>query len=329
VEFEKPRITEENQVICETLYLSVDPYMRFSIMEEGYFKSFQKNKPIFGAGIGRVIESSNPNFVKNDILFTYNELDWPGQEFVLFEGEKLNNKRKLDFDLDPKQLSLLIGCLGLPGLTAYFGLEKVAQPKEGNTILISGAAGAVGSIVGQLAKLRYKCNVLGITSTEEKAQYLTKELGFDHVFVHANKANKTLCSEIKEKFPDGVDIYFDDVGGSISCAAYDCLKVNGKVVICGQISRYHDANILKTMEDIPEECRDIVKNKKIFKQHFVVSDYKNEYDQAFKNLWNYVKKGELKYRETVNDGIDRWAESFLSLFEGSHLGKLMVRIKPS
>jgi NADPH-dependent curcumin reductase CurA len=173
-----------------------------------------------------------------------------------------------------------------------------------------------------------KSTVVGVTSSQEKSDYLTKELGYDHAFIYNGKSKDQLISEIKEKFPDGIDSYFDIVGGDISCAIYSCMKNKGTVFTCGQSSRYHDSEFnLSSFSDLSEECKSLVKERSLKVKRFVINDYSEKFEEAFNDLYKNFKGDEIMIRETAFEGINKWSEAFVNLFEGEHLGREIVQVK--
>jgi NADPH-dependent curcumin reductase CurA len=316
----KPTITNPNQIIVQTTFVTVDPCMRFELMPHATdFKTFEIGKPTFGTGMGRVIASNHPDYSVGDVLFSFKKFDWPTQEIVLFEGDQLKSLRKMDFDLENKNCSALIGCLGMTGLTAYFGLFKRAIPKSGETIAISAVAGSVGNVVAQLAK-DMGLRVIGFTSSEEKGECL-KELGINNYILYPDKSKKDLVQELNQMCPDGIDIYFDNTGGDISEAVFDVLKEGGRVVMCGQISKYNSSDqtdVFKTPERLKE--------KKITCEKFFVQEYESDFEEGLNCLVGKLKEGKLKNKETRYEGIDQWATAFVGLFDGDNIGKSIVHL---
>lgn len=218
---------QDGELLVRTLYLSVDPYMRGRMNDKpSYIEPFQLNQPITGGGVGRIIESHSPDFKPGDIIQGF--LPWADYSVV-----SAQEKQKLDPLLVP--ISSSLGVLGMPGLTAYFGFLDVTQPKAGETVVVSGAAGAVGSLVGQIAKLK-GCRVVGIAGRQDKVDYLTHELGFDAAFNYKDAGYKEKLKQACEK---GVDIYFDNVGGDITDEVLKLINKNARISICGQISMYN------------------------------------------------------------------------------------------
>lgn len=293
--------------------------MRFLLMPHSEFGSFEIGKPTYGDAMGRVIASNHPDYSVGDVLFSFKKYDWPTQEIVLFEGDKLKSLRKLDFDLESKNCSALIGCLGMTGLTAYFGLIRRGNPKPGETIAVSAAAGAVGNVVAQLAK-DMGLKVIGFTGSEEKGECL-KELGINNYILYHDKSKKDLVQELNQICPDGIDIYFDNTGGDISEAVFEVMKEGGRVVMCGQISKYNScdqSDIFKTP--------DRLKEKNISCEKFFVKEYENDFEEGLNVLAGKLKEGKLKNKETRYEGIDQWSTAFVGLFGGDNIGKSIVHL---
>ena len=239
------------------------------------------------------------------------DLGW--QEYATAQGDDL---RKVDSDSAP--VSTALGVLGMPGLTAYFGMLEVCHPSAGETVVISGAAGAVGSIAGQIAKLQ-GCRLVGIAGSEEKVRHITDDLGFDAAFDY--KSVTDYAAKLRELCPDGIDVYFDNVGGAITDAVIRLLNVKARVGICGQISQYN----LKKPEAGPRLLRHlIVKRAKI--EGFLVSDFRERSKEALGQLTKWVTKGRLKYRERTAHGIENAPQAFIEMLSGKNIGKQLVKL---
>lgn len=299
----------ENEVLVKTLFLSVDPYMRGRMNDtESYIPPFELNKVIAGGGVAEVIESKSANFIQGDIVT--GNLDWA--EYSTASEQAV---RKVDPNVAP--ISTHLGILGMPGLTAYFGLLDIGKPVEGETIVVSGAAGAVGSAVGQIAKIK-GTKVVGIAGTDEKIDYLINELGFDAA-VHYKK--ETFADDLAKALPNGVDVYFDNVGGVVSDTVMRHLNRNSRIIVCGAISAYN----LETPDVGPRVQGLLIKNS-IVMQGFTIGDYTNSFSIAAKDLGKWLLEGKLKYEETIVDGFDNIPDAFLGLFKGENLGKQIVKV---
>jgi len=298
------------ELLLKTSYVSVDPYLRSRMNDaKSYIPAFELHKPISSGIIAEVIDSKNTAFEKGD--FVSGMLEW--KEFQKSNGEGL-----LKVDASKAPLSAYLGVLGLTGLTAYLGLTEIGKPKKGETIVVSGAAGAVGSIVGQIAKL-YGCKVIGIAGTDDKVTMLKSSLGFDEAINY--NTTKNMTAAIKEAAPNGVDIYFDNVGGPISDAVLLNIKQFARFIICGAISVYNDTELPKSISVQPF----LIKNSALM-QGFIVFNYAEKYPEAIKQISQWLAEGKLSYSETIVEGFDAIPQTFLDLFEGKNKGKMLVKI---
>jgi NADPH-dependent curcumin reductase CurA len=301
---------KDGQVLLRARYLSVDPYMRGRISgQKSYAKPVEPGEVMVGGGVAEVIESKAAGWKPGDIAEAY--MGW--QEYTVADAANL---RRIDASIAP--ISTALGVLGMPGFTAYFGLLDVCEPKAGNTVLVSGAAGAVGMTVGQIAKI-LGCRVVGIAGSDEKCNYIVNELGFDAAYNYKTVTNHV--AKIKELCPDGVDCYFDNVGGAITDAALMNLNVHARVCICGQISQYNNQapemgpRLLGLL---------IVTRSKV--QGMLVSDYAARFGEAAEKMGGWVKGGRIKYREDIVDGFENMPAAFIGLFTGENTGKRLVKI---
>ena len=301
-----------HEVLLETRYLSVDPYMRGRMRDaESYADPWDVGDVMKAGVVGEVVESNHPDFAAGDTAF--GRLRWA--EYSVADGDDL---RPVDPDLAP--VSTALGVLGMPGRTAYFGALDVADPEPGDTMLVSGAAGAVGSVVGQIGRLA-GCRVVGVAGADEKLDWLTDELGFDAGINY--KTTNDLVSAVGETCPDGVDVYFDNVGGPVTDAAFAHLNVRARVAVCGQISLYNAVEQPVGPRKLPTliETRATV-------QGLLVRDYGPERSrEATEQLAEWVQSGEIGYRETVTEGFENAPEAFLGLFEGVNIGKQVVKVR--
>lgn len=308
--YQLPMQIMEGEVLLKSMYISVDPYMRGRMStSKSYVAGFEVGKPIEGGVVAEVIESKYNELQKGDIVL--GNLPWREQQVV--KGEGLNKLHK-----GTAPLSYYLGILGMPGLTAYLGLMKIGEPNSGETVVVSGAAGAVGSVVGQIAKIK-GCRVVGIAGSQSKIDYLKNELGFDEVINYNETSN--IQQDIAKACPMGVDIYFDNVGGEISDAVMLQLNRFARVILCGQISMYNDTEI--PVGPRPQVL--MVKNSVLMKG-FIVRDYAEFFPEAVKQLSEWVQDGKLTYRETVLEGFDKLPEAFIGLFTGKNTGKLLVKM---
>lgn len=299
------------QVVVKTVYLSVDPYMRGRMSAgKSYVKPFELNEPVSGGIIGEVVESRSEKLAVGDKVL--GNLDWQ-----LYNVVSDVSVQKLDDTSVP--LSAYLSVLGMTGLTAYFGLLDIGKPKEGETVVVSGAAGAVGSTVGQIAKIK-GARVVGIAGSDEKIDYLVNELGFNKGINY--KTTENLHKALKEACPNGIDVYFDNVGGKISDEVIRMLNDFARIAQCGAISSYN-AN---PNEDIgPRIQPKIVKTRSLIKG-FIVSDYSDRFDEGRRDLMKWFSEGKLKYEETITEGFENVPKAFLNLFAGKNLGKQLVKV---
>jgi NADPH-dependent curcumin reductase CurA len=299
----------DGQVLVQTIFLSVDPYMRGRMSEApSYAPPLALGDTMPGGAVGRVLESADPRFPAGTIV--QGMLGW--QDFALVAAREL---RAIDEGLAPIQTAL--GVLGMPGLTAYFGLLEVARPQRGETVVVSGAAGAVGMLVGQLAKLQ-GCRVVGVAGSAAKVAFLG-ELGFDAAFDY--KATADPFRALQALCPAGIDVYFDNVGGAVSDAALRLINVNARIAVCGQISQYN----LETPELGPR-CFGQLVVKRARVQGFLVSDFADRFPEALRALAHRLSEGQLKYREAMAHGLENAADAFIGMLQGRNLGKQLVQV---
>lgn len=301
---------EEDHILIKTLYVSVDPYMRGRMEDtESYVEPYQLNKVIDGGSIGEVVESKSDDFKQGDIVIGM----WGWQTYYIANEKGV---RKIDPSLAP--ITTHLGILGMTGLTAYFGLLDIGQPKEGETVVISGAAGAVGSVVGQIAKIK-GARVVGIAGSDEKIAFLKDELSFDEGINY--RTTQDLEADLKVACPHGVDVYFDNVGGEISDAVMTYLNSYARIPVCGAISAYN----LNEVDMGPRVQTTLIK-KSALMQGFTVGNYSERFNEGAQQLGAWLKDGKLKYRETIIKGFENIPTAFMNLFEGKNIGKLLVQV---
>jgi NADPH-dependent curcumin reductase CurA len=262
-----------------------------------------------GLGIAQVLESHNSRFAVGDFVLG----EWGWQEYAVSDGHawlKLNSQSA--------PVSTKLGVLGMPGITAYCGLLEVCQPKAGETVVVSGAAGAVGSIVGQIAKIK-GCRAIGVTGTDEKVGYLVNELGFDGAFNY--KTSKDYAGTLAQLCPNGIDCYFDNVGGPVTDEVLPLMNLFGRVAICGLISEYN----ADQMEPGPRLLRPIL-FKQLRVEGFVFARFQNRWTEAVAQITQWLGEGRLKYREEIVDGFTSMPRAFIGLLRGQNIGKMLVRV---
>jgi NADPH-dependent curcumin reductase CurA len=300
----------DGEVVARALYLSVDPYMRGRISGmRSYAAPVEIGGVMVGGGIARVVESKNLDFLPGDVVDIY--MGW--QEYAISNGRGL---RKLDPTIAP--VSTGLGVLGMTGLTAYFGLLDVCDPTPGQTVVVSGAAGAVGSIVGQIAKIK-GCRTVGIAGGDDKVAWILKECGYDAAFNY--KTTENYSAKLKELCPNGIDVYFDNVGGAITDAVFGQLNVGARLSICGQISQYNNTKVEMGPRLLGAL---IVARAKV--QGFLVSDYAPRFGPALVEMAGWLKAGKLNYREDIVEGFENLPKAFIGLLQGENTGKRLVKV---
>jgi len=299
------------EVLVQNLYLSVDPYVRSRLTGvTTYARGLELGEVIVGGVVGRVAESSDPRLAPGDIV--EGMLGW--QEYAVASAKRL---RKLNPEEAPISTALYV--LGMPGLTAYFGLLDICRPQPAETVLVSGAAGAVGSIVGQIARIK-RCRSIGIAGSDEKVRYLVNELGFDGAFNY--RETDDYDSKIRELCPNGVDVYFDNVGGPITDAVMRRIATRARVAVCGQSSEYNSPDGPGTGPRWLSQL--VVRQAKV--EGFLVTQFVDRYDTALQQLSNWLRDGKLIYREDVVEGLENAPRAFIRMLEGQSNGKQLVKI---
>jgi NADPH-dependent curcumin reductase CurA len=297
-------------VLLKTLYVSVDPYLRGRMNDsKSYVSSFEIGKPIQSGIIAEVIDSTHADLKKGD--FVLGNLEW--KEYQISNGKSLN---KLNAKVS--ELSPYLGILGMTGLTAYLGLTEIGIPKAGETLVVSGAAGAVGSVVGQIGKIK-GCIVVGITGSDKKVKLLKTKFKFDHAINY--KTTPDLKEAIRNACPNGVDIYFDNVGGEISDAVLTNINKLARLPVCGYISDYNDTKI-----PFGPRIQPVILTKSATMKGFIVGDFSAKFPEAMKQLVAWLKEGKLTYSETIVEGFDNIPQAFIDLFSGKNEGKMIVKV---
>ena len=300
----------DEEVLIRTCYLSVDPYMRGRMRKaKSYAASLEIGDVVLGGTVGQVIKSNHPDFREGDIVKAY--LGW--QEYGVAAGNAI---QRVDPTLAP--ISTAIGVLGMPGLTAYFGLLETGQLKDGENVLVSGAAGAVGSTVGQIAKIK-GCRVVGVAGTDEKVSHVMNDLGFDDAFNYNSVTDYD--AKLQELCSDGVDVYFDNTGGPVTDAVFLNINLRGRMVICGQISQYN----LQEPDLGPRLLGQlIVKRARV--EGMLVTDFAERHEDGLRQMGEWVRAGKLKYKETITEGLENAAIAFISMLSGGNIGKQLVKV---
>ncbi|WP_323027146.1 NADP-dependent oxidoreductase [Gelidibacter japonicus] len=310
VKEEKNLTPKDGEILLDTVYVSVDPYLRGRMSDaKSYAAPFELNKPIYSGVVAKVTASKNDHFKEGE--FVMGMLDWKTQQVSSGKG-----LMKVDGEKAP--LSAYLGILGMTGLTAYLGLTQIGKPKAGETLIVSGAAGAVGSVVGQIAK-NLGLTVIGISGTDEKVDLLKSKFGFDAAINY--NTSKDMSADIAKEAPNGIDIYFDNVGGPISDAVLFNINQFARIVNCGAISVYNNTELPKSISVQPF----LVKNSALM-QGFIVSNYEEKFPEAMQQLAEWLAAGKLTYTETVVEGFENIPKAFMDLFEGKNTGKMVVKI---
>jgi NADPH:quinone reductase len=301
------------EVLVRSIYLSLDPYMRGRMSDaDSYARPVAIGEVMTGGAVALVVDSEDPSFRAGDAV--EGMLGW--QEYAVVRGREI---RKLDPGLAP--ISTALGVLGMPGLTAFFGLLDICNPQRGETVVVSGAAGAVGMLVGQIAKIR-GCRVVGVAGSGAKISWLLDELGFDAAFNY--KADVDFHAKLAELCPGGIDVYFDNVGGALTDAVLRRINARARVAVCGQISQYN----LEEPEVGPRWLGQlIVKQAKV--QGFLVSGYAERFPEGLAQLARWLQQGKLKYREDVAQGIAAAPQAFIGMLQGKNQGKQLVQLSES
>jgi len=301
---------EDGEVLVQVQYISLDPSMRGQMQAAvAYSAALQIGDVMRARGVGRVVESRNPDVPEGALVSG----TFGMQEFAIGNA-KVDRFRRFADDLDAK---LVLGALGGTGITAYFGLLDVGEPEAGDTVVISGAAGATGSVAGQIANIK-GCRVVGMAGTDDKCTWLTEELGFAGAI---NYRTQDIGAELDRLCPDGINVYFDNVGGEILDLCLDRLAHHARVVICGGISRYNEEGELpgpKNYFNLIYYCARM--------QGFLAHDYADRFDEFYPQMEQWVRSGEIKQRETVVEGFQNLPKALVALFDGANTGKMMVHV---
>ena len=299
---------DENEFIIKNEFISLDPAMRGWLNDtRSYIKPVKVGDVMRAGTVGKILKSKNKYFLEGDYVS-----GWGGvQDYTITNGESF---QKINDNKVSKESYL--GVLGMPGFTAYFGILREGQIKDGDTVVVSAAAGAVGSVVGQIAKIK-GCKVIGIAGGEEKCKYVTEDLKFDYCLDYKND---NFFSELKDKCKDGVDVYFDNVGGNLLNHMLIFISKGARIVICGAISQYNSHKVIG-----PSNYLSLLVNRASMKG-MVVFDYAKDYGMAQKEMRDWILEGKLKSNEDIYKGIENFHEVFLKLFNGEKKGKLILKL---
>jgi len=314
VEAALPADLADGQVLVRNHYLSLDPYMRGRMSEAKSYSAPQPlNEVMIGGTVGEVVASKNAHFAVGDKVVGMG--GW--QEYQLVDGNQRGVLQKVDTTHVP--LSAYLGAVGMPGVTGWYGLTQIIAPKAGETVVVSAASGAVGGVVGQLAKAR-GCRAVGLAGGKEKCDYVVNELGFDACIDYKQYPDlKSLSGALKEACPQGIDGYFENVGGVILDAVLMRANAFSRVAMCGMISGYNG-------QPIPMQFPQLILVNRMKVEGFIVSEHMDVWPQALKELGTAVATGKLKFRETVSQGVHSAPEAFLGLLKGKNFGKQLVKL---
>ena len=306
----------EGQVLLRSLYLSLDPYMRGRMSAaRSYAPPVELGAVMAGEVVGEIVESRAPGLSEGDIVLAY--AGW--QEYAVLPAKAIERIDRSQLGDVP--LSYLLGVLGMPGATAYFALDTIGKPQPGETALISAAAGAVGQVAGQIAKLK-GCKVIASAGAADKLAYVTESLGFDAGIDYKGKSAEALAAEFARHAPNGIDIFFDNVGGAVHDAAMMNLALHGRVIICGAISTYDRVGLPDTGL---RWNRQLLVRRAIM-QGFLVSDHRARWGEFRAAMLTWLKNGQIQYREDIVAGIEAAPRAFIGLLAGANRGKMLVRV---
>ena len=301
----------EGQMLVRTLYWSVDPYMRGRITGvRTYADPVLVGDMMAGGAVGEVIESKTPGYSVGDYVTGY----WGWQEYAAVSAREVT---RVNPDVAP--ISTALGVLGMPGMTAYFGLLEFCNPKAGETVVVSGAACAVGSAAGQIARIK-GCRVVGIAGGPEKTKHLTDELGFDAALDY--KATSDYGASLKELCPTGIDCYFDNVGGDLSDAVFRLINLFGRVAVCGQISLYNLEKPDPGLRLLPH-----ILTRQMRVEGFIITRFASRFAEGYAQMAAWLREGKLQYREHIVDGFENIPRAFIGMLQGENIGKMLVRAR--
>ncbi|HEY0524351.1 MAG TPA: NADP-dependent oxidoreductase [Stellaceae bacterium] len=301
------------QVLLRTVYLSLDPYMRGRMnAAKSYAKPVEVGEVMVGGTVSRVVASNLAGFAPGDVV--EGRTGW--QDFALSDGKDL---RKVDPSLAP--ISTAVGVLGMPGMTAYTGLLNIGQPKPGETVVVAAASGAVGSVVGQIAKVK-GCRAVGIAGGRDKCDFVVRELGFDACLDHRSP---DLGEQLAAACPKGIDVYFENVGGAVFEAVLPLLNQFARMPVCGLIAHYNATELPPGPNRVPQLMRAVLSNR-LTLRGFIVWDFAAQEPQFLQEVGAWIREGRIKYREDVVDGLENAPRAFRGLLRGENFGKLLVRV---
>jgi NADPH-dependent curcumin reductase CurA len=308
-------VPSTGQLLLRTLYLSLDPYMRVRMSDEpSYAPPVAVHDVMVGGTVSRVHDSQHPDYQSGDMVLSYG--GW--QDYALSDGTGLTR-----LDARMAHHSLYLGVLGMPGFTAYMGLLDIGQPKEGETVVVAAASGAVGSVVGQIAGLLKGCRVVGIAGGADKCRFVVEKLGFDACI---DRRSTDFPQQLAIACPKGIDVYFESVGGAVFDAVLPLLNVRARVPLCGLIAHYNDTGLPPGPDRLGLLTRMLL-TRRIKMQGFIIfDDYGHRYGEFYQQMSAWLAEGRITYREDIVDGLENAPEAFIGLLEGKNFGKLVVQV---
>jgi NADPH-dependent curcumin reductase CurA len=305
----------DGEILVRTIWLSLDPYMRGRMNDvKSYAPSVELGQPMVGGTVGEVVESRDLAFTPGEVVLTYG--GWQTYHLAKSAGARVGPFGPIKLDPKAAPISTALGILGMPGMTAYVGLYDLGQPKAGETVVVSAAAGAVGSVVGQLAKIR-GCRAIGVAGSKDKCDYVVNELGFDACVSYRVP---DLATVLRDACPNGIDVYFDNVGGDVLKAVLRLVNPFARIPLCGIISQYN------ATEPPPGPNLAPVLMNRVTIRGFIVSDHADRLPQFLGDCGRWLRDGRLKYREDIVEGLDRAPEAFIGLLRGRNFGKMLVKV---
>jgi hypothetical protein len=308
-----PRVMD-GQVLLRTVYLSLDPYMRGRMSDApSYAEPAKLDEPMVGGTVCRVVQSKHPHYAVGDWVLAYS--GW--QDYALSDGKGLNK-----LDVGTMKPSWALGILGMPGFTAYMGLLDIGQPRPGETVVVAAASGAVGSVVGQVARFK-GCRVVGIAGGEKKCGYVTGELGFDACIDHHRD---DLEERLRDACPDGIDVYFESVGGKVFDAVLPLLNARARIPLCGLVARYNDTELPPGPDRLPLLVGTLLKRRIRMQGFIIFDDYGDRYGEFLEAMRPWLAANQLHYREDMVDGLENAPTAFIGMLGGGNFGKLVVRV---
>ncbi len=312
IQSDMPEVADK-QILCKTLYLSLDPYMRGRMNEgKSYIKPVDIGEVLVGGTVSQVVQSEHPEFSEGDIVLSEN--GW--QEYAVSDGKGIRKLDKLQ-----RPLSYALGVTGMPGLTAYVGLLDIGKPKAGETVVVSSAAGAVGSVVGQIARVK-GCNVIGIAGSPAKCNYVIKDLGFNDCI---NYKSDGFGAQLQNACPNGIDIYFESVGGRVLEGVIGHLNVGARIPLCGGIAYYNLTELPPGPDRTPLLMRSVLINR-VMMQGFIVFDHYHREPDFLKDMTGWLKNGDIVYKEDIVDGLENAPDAFKGMLLGKNFGKQIIRV---